>query len=188
MSERSLSPESGDLAIFIMTGTARAMGRPYVLSRFQFTALLLGIIGTGVGWVGMMWNSIEKRPEAILDGEVLVETRPWTPPNQPDANPRLLPSIIVTNRTGEVWENVSVSINKAFVHYHFQPLAPGEAIVAPLERFVTKGGNVNFRPSTQEVRRITVFAQLPSNERAVLNRGVEANSTGWSVKPWSGGR
>ncbi len=102
--------------------------------------------------------------------------------------PRLLPSIVVTNGTSETWENVSVSINKAFVHYHFQPLAPGETLVAPLERFVTKGGNVNFRPSTQEVRRITVFAQLPSNERAVLNRGVEATSTGWSVKPWSGGR
>jgi hypothetical protein len=171
-----------------MTGTALAMGRPYVLSRFQFTALLLGIIGAGVGWVGVMWNSIEKRPEAILDGEVLVETRPWTPPNQPDSPPRLLPSVVVTNRTGERWENVSVSINKAFVHYHFQPLAPGETLVAPLERFVTKGGNVNFRPSTQEVHRITVFAQLPSNERAVLNRGVEATSTGWSVKPWSGGR
>lgn len=188
MSDRFSSPVPSDPSRLIMTGTARAMGRPYVLSRFQFTALLLGIIGAGVGWVGMMWNSIEKRPEAILDGEVLVETRPWIPPNQPDATPRLLPSIIVTNKTGEVWENVSVSINKAFVHYHFQPLDPGETLVAPLERFVTKGGNVNFRPSTQEVRRITVFAQLPSNERAVLNRGVEVTSTGWNVKPWTGGR
>ncbi|MFN5468676.1 MAG: hypothetical protein ACK5AM_11250, partial [Pirellulaceae bacterium] len=88
-----------DQASFIMTGTVRSMGRPYVLSRFQFTALLLGIIGAGVGWVGMMWNSIEKRPEAILDGEVLVETRPWIPPNQPDTPPRLLPSIVVTNGT-----------------------------------------------------------------------------------------
>ncbi|MCA9134477.1 MAG: hypothetical protein KDA45_15010, partial [Planctomycetales bacterium] len=65
------------------------------------------------------------------------------------------------------WEYVNMSINEQFHFYHPDTLAAGEEIFVPLKFFHTKG-NSFFPPESQQVKLLTIYAQIPSGRRAIL--------------------
>jgi hypothetical protein len=107
-------------------------------------------------------------PEPTLNALAKLSVEPWTPDVGESGDFRLMPSITVTNPTADSWGNVSIAINDMFYYYHGEVLSPGESVTTPCEFFVAGVGNVPFRPGSQQVELISVFAQIPSGERAVF--------------------
>lgn len=142
------------------------MNRAPTISRFQLTALLVLISTIPPAFVVSMVAFNRPPPEPRLDVQVEFDVTVIHPRKSPDS-PRILPCVKVRNPTEGTWRNIAVSLNKDFFFYYPEPLGPGEEIVAPLEFFVTKGGNVLFQPGSSSVRRVTVFAQIPDKSRAV---------------------
>ena len=138
------------------------------LTRVQLTGILVGIpiIGLCIAW--MFTLLAPNRPEAKLGADVSINFTNWAPPGKDLSQARLMACVIIENKTDEVWNHVTVALDKQFYYNHHLKLGPGERLACPLETFITKGGNITFRPSTQSVKRVTVFAQVPSGERAVI--------------------
>jgi hypothetical protein len=142
------------------------IGRPLTLSRTQLTLALILLTLLPFGMVVLMWYSLPADKEPVLTAEVKVGPAAW--PAEGTAFARTMPCVLLRNPTDEIWENVSIAINKQFFYYHPDPIPGGQDITIPLEHFRTKG-NQNFPPDLQVVDRLTVFAQLPSGARAILD-------------------
>jgi hypothetical protein len=70
------------------------------------------------------------------------------------------------NPTDQRWQNISMAINSQFYFYSPDPLEPDSDFSVPLAFFKTSG-NQTFRPTTQRIKKLTIYAQLPSGRRAV---------------------
>lgn len=145
------------------------------IGRRQLTALLLGIPLAFVSIAWLLSKTGTIRPEAKLEVEIDVRAEAWTPPKSDGTDTRLYPCVVLKNPTTEPWKNVTIALNKQFYFYAHLPLDAGGVLVTPLEHFVTKGGNITFRPGSQQVHQLTVFAQLPNGERAVYEAPFEGS-------------
>ena len=126
------------------------------------------------GLVVLLYMTFPAGKDPVLQVEVEVQPRAWTGEDPTAA--RLLPSLILRNPTTEPWNNVNMSINEQFYFYHPDPMAAGEEIVVPLKFFHTKG-NQYYPPESQPLKTLTVFAQVPSGARAIVElHGDEIDS------------
>ncbi len=114
-------------------------------------------------------------PEPILGVNVELTVMRYSSTENETADVRLLSAVKVTNTGEGDYRNVAVSLNKQFFYYHPKALAEGESLEVPLEFFVTKGGNVKFQTGNKKVERVTIFAQIESNARAVAERYFDLN-------------
>ena len=111
-----------------------------------------------------VWWVVPATPETQLDAEIHLEPVSW-PPNASDA--RLMPGLRIHNPTTERWTNVSMGINDQFYFYSPDPVEAGGDARIPLAFFRTSG-NQAYRPTTVRMRKLTVYAQLPTGRRAIL--------------------
>ena len=154
------------------------------LSRFQLASLMLALVLIPFSFVIGMALFLKSEPEPKLNAEIELKIDAWTPPGAtPEEKSRLIELLVLRNPTRETWRNVSVSLNEQFFFYHHLPLASGESLTIPLSLFVTKSGSVAFRPATQKISLVTVFAQLPSGERAVFEKEIEQSNRAQSPTP-----
>lgn len=149
---------------------------PSTINRWQLTAILLLVPVIGLATALYFASTLKPRPEAVLEAAVKVEVAVWQSPQGSGSDSRLLPCVLLTNRSNELWRNLSISLNEQFFYYHFQQFEPSMTLTIPLEQFVTKGGNVHFRPATQSVHQVDVFAQIPSGERGVYSQKVKSTT------------
>jgi hypothetical protein len=77
-----------------------------------------------------------------------------------------MPGLRLHNPTDELLRNLSMAINGQFYFYSPEPLAPGSDFSVPLAFFKTSG-NQTYRPTTQHIKKLTIYAQLPSGRRAI---------------------
>ncbi|MCA9128897.1 MAG: hypothetical protein KDB22_17545 [Planctomycetales bacterium] len=136
-----------------------------VLTRNQLTAALVLVTLLPFCMVVIMYATVPETEAPVLDAEIRIGPEAWPSRDAEDA--RIVPSAIVTNPTAEPWQNVNLSINHQF---HFaQPgiIRAGEQFSVPLKFFHTKG-NQYFPPESQRMRTLTIYAQIPSGARAIM--------------------
>jgi hypothetical protein len=138
---------------------------PNVLSRRQLTLALVLVTLIPFVLVVFLYTTLPVGADPVLQADVDVTPRAW--PNDEAPNARLVPSVVLRNPTSEDWGNVNMSINEQFHFYHPETLAAGGEIFVPLKFFHTKG-NAFFPPESQQLRLLTVYAQIPSGRRAIL--------------------
>lgn len=138
---------------------------PNVLSRTQLTAALVLVTLFPFFLVVVLYTTLPVGEDPILQAEVEVGPRAWPSDQATDA--RLVPSVTLRNPTTDDWQNVNMSINEQFHFYHPDALRGGDKISVPLKFFHTKG-NQFFPPESQSLKLLTVYAQIPSGRRAIL--------------------
>lgn len=138
---------------------------PNVMSRGQLTAALVLVTLIPFALVVVLYTSLPVGKDPVLRAAVSIEPRAWPNEQSPDA--RLVPCLIVKNPTVDEWQNVNMSINEQFHFYHPDPMRAGEELFVPLKFFHTKG-NQFFPPESQQVKLLTIYAQIPSGRRAIL--------------------
>ena len=138
---------------------------PGTLTRTQLTAALILVTLIPFCLVVILYTTLPVGADPVLQADVQVGPRAWPSSESPDA--RLVPCVILRNPTGDPWENVNMSINEQFHFFHPETIAPGKEIFVPLKFFHTKG-NAFFPPESQTLKLLTIYAQVPSGRRAIL--------------------
>jgi hypothetical protein len=142
------------------------------LSLTCFIALCILIpVSFGLGLA--LW--MEKIPEPPLNALVRMDVM-WITAKSAQDPQRLVPAISVRNTTEESWRNLSIGINKQFYAQEPKGIPAGESITLPLEAFVARNGSVRFPPDQQDVKHVTVFAQIGTGARAVSEFSIPANA------------
>ena len=136
------------------------------LSRNQLTAALVLVTLIPFGLVVLLYMTMPDTPDPVLDAEVTVGPRAW--PNDHALNARMVPCAIVRNPTRDEWNRVNLMINAQFDYSYPKPVRGGEEIFVPLKFFHAKG-NRFYPPQSQELKQLTIFAQIPSGARAILD-------------------
>ncbi len=149
--------------------------RPYTLSKLQLTAALVLVTLLPFGLVVLMYTSMPSTPDPELQVDLQVGPRAWASSQSGDL--RLVPCVILKNPTQDTWNYLNLSVNHQFHFTHPDPVKPDEEVVIPLKFFHTKG-NAFFPPESQELKELTVFAQIPSGARAIAE--VSGTELGFS--------
>jgi hypothetical protein len=140
---------------------------------------MVGLVTIPFSFVIGMAMFLKPAPEAKLDAEVSIKIDVWKPKeSNAEDRTRLIELLVVHNPTQDTWRNVAMALNKQFYFSYHEPVPSGATVSIPLSFFVTKSGSVSFRPATQKVNMVTVFAQVPSGERAVFERTVDPDELG----------
>ena len=138
---------------------------PSVLSRQQLTAALILVTLLPFCLVVVLYSTFPTTEDPVLQAEVSVGPRAW--PNDFSPEARVVPSLILKNPTQDAWNNVNLSINEQFHFFHPDPLPANGEIFIPLKFFHTKG-NQFYPPDSQPLNLLTIYAQIPSGARAIL--------------------
>jgi hypothetical protein len=128
--------------------------------------------------VVVLYSTLPEWKDPVLQAQVSIGPRAWPKPEAPDA--RLVPSAVLKNPTQEDWQNVNLSINEQFHFTHPGSIKAGEEIVVPLKFFHTKG-NQYFPPESQPLKLLTIYAQIPSGARAILE--VDGSQLAQGLQP-----
>jgi hypothetical protein len=154
------------------------------LNRRSLTLLiaLSILIPVGFGLGLALW--MRKIPEPPLEALVRLDVM-WIEPKTDRQAQRLVPAISVRNTTTESWRNLSIGLNKQFYAQEPKGIASGQTITLPLEAFVARNGSVRFPPDQQEVKHVTVFAQILTGARAVSDFDIPADAMGTMTAPRS---
>lgn len=134
------------------------------LSPRWLTFSLIAVALVPVILVATVWWAIPAKPEPRLAAEVFFEPVAW--PRDPSGNVRLMPGLRIHNPTSERWTNLSMGINNQFFFYSPEPLDAGGDFSVPLSFFRTSG-NQPYRPTVVRIKKLTIYAQLPSGRRAI---------------------
>lgn len=145
--------------------TPETVKLPRALTRTQLTAALILITLLPFCLVVVLYVTLPAFEDPVLQVEANVGPRAWPNEFSPDA--RVVPSLVLRNPTDQDWENVNLSINEQFHFLHPETLRAGEEIFIPLKFFHTKG-NQFFPPESQELKLLTVYAQIPTGARAIV--------------------
>lgn len=148
-----------------MTDSADTKAKlPNTLSSRQLTVGLISLTLIPFMFVVLLYFSVPGTRDPVLDVSAQVAPRTWQ--SEDGSQTRLLPSLVVRNPTGEVWNNVNFAVNDQFYYYHPDPLQPDQELSIPLKFFHTKG-NQFYPPESQPLKTITVYAQIGSGARAI---------------------
>ncbi len=147
---------------------------PTTLSRKQLTWALILVTLLPFGLVVLMYSTMPsvEDPELLVD--VRVGPRAW--PDEQAENARIVPCVILRNPTQEDWNYLNLSINHQFHFTHPDMVKPDDEVVVPLKFFHTKG-NSFFPPESQELKELTIYAQIPSGARAIAE--IEGSQLGF---------
>lgn len=137
---------------------------PPSLSRRQLTLALVFVTLVPPLLAVALYLAFPGGEDPVLEVEAEVGPRAW--PGGDASEAHLLPCLILRNPTDQHWNNVSLSINEQYHFYHPDAMQPGEEIVVPL-RFFTTSGSRYFRPESQQIDLLTVYAQIPTGARAI---------------------
>lgn len=140
-------------------------GLPRTLSHKQLTAALILVTLLPFCFVVALYFTLPKIDDPVLDVDVRIGSRAWPNDSSPDA--RLVPCVILRNPTEEPWENLNMSINEQFHFFHPATVRPNEEVFVPLKFFSTKG-NAYFPPESQQLKLLTIYAQVSSGARAIV--------------------
>ncbi len=167
----SQEPESTESSIETSSAESQSLKLPNTLSRNQLTAALILITLLPFCLVVVLYFSFPSFTDPLLQADARVGPMAWPNSESPDA--RIVPSLILKNSTDEAWTNVNLSINKQFHFFHPYPIQAGEEIFVPLKFFHTKG-NQYYPPESQPLKLLTIYAQIPSGARAIVEIAGEA--------------
>lgn len=137
------------------------------LSKKQLTAALIVVTLLPFSLVVLLYSTLPDIKDPVLKAVVRIGPMAW--PNDTAKDARVVPCVIVTNPTKDAWRNVNLSINHQF---HFakndkDEVRAGEEFFIPLKFFHTKG-NQYYPPENQRLKELTIYAQIPSGARAII--------------------
>jgi hypothetical protein len=142
------------------------MPQPPRLSAFALTLALAATIVSTLGILGIYaWKFGRAREKSL---PVTVEIGQFPVPTLDGGVAVLAPAIRLRNQSDAPIPNLAITVNKDFHLYRDSPMPEQGELVLPLEIFKTKS-NQTFRPQSMEVRKITVYGQLPSHARGVID-------------------
>ena len=136
-----------------------------VLKPWQLTLTLILVTLAPFSLVVLLYKSFPVGKDPVLDASMSVIAKAWPNPDAPNA--RLVPGVLLKNTSDGSWDNINMSINDQFHYAHVGQLAGGKDMFVPLKFFRTKG-NQDFPPDYQPFRLLTVYAQIPSKARAIV--------------------
>lgn len=147
-----------------MDSTNSIPNPPAALTRTQLTLALVLVTLIPFSLVVVMYTTMPSFTDPRLVVDVQIGPRAWPGPDAPDA--RIVPCVILRNPTGEPWNYLNMSINHQFHFTHPDLVPPGSEVIVPLKFFHTKG-NSYFPPESQDLKELTIYAQVPSGARAI---------------------
>jgi hypothetical protein len=153
-----------------MSDIQQTASLPNTLSRRQLTIGLILLTLIPFSFVVLMYLTLPTSKDPLLEVQVEIGPRTWV--SNDGTQTRLLPSLILRNPTGDLWRNVNLSLNEQFYYYHPDPVQAGEELVIPLKFFHTKG-NQFYPPESQPLKKLMIFAQVPSGARAIREMEIE---------------
>ncbi len=140
---------------------------PNTLTRTQLTVGLIVLTLAPFALVVWMYTTMPDVRDPVLEVDVLVGPRAIENKQSRDTpDTRVLPCVTLTNPTEEPWNYLNVSINHQFHYTHPDTVPPGGEVVVPLAAFHTKG-TAYFPPESQELKELTIYAQIASGARAI---------------------
>lgn len=140
---------------------------PNTLTRTQLTVALIALTLAPFALVVVMYTTMPDVRDPVLEVDVVVGPRAIE--NRQSAgtpDTRVLPCVTLINPTDESWNYLNMSINHQFHYTHPDTVSPGGQVVVPLAAFHTKG-TAYFPPESQELKELTIYAQIPSGARAI---------------------
>lgn len=152
----------------MMTTTEADSGIPPgipTLSKWQLTAALILVTLLPFLTVVVMYSTIPSFDDPVLEAKVEIGPRAW--PSQSDPNARIVPCVILKNPTEGSWNYLNMSVNHQFHFTHPDIVPPDGEVVVPLKFFHTKG-NAYFPPESQKLKELTIYAQITTGARAIL--------------------
>lgn len=144
--------------------------KPRSLSRTQLTAALFLVTLIPFCLVVVMYNTMPEFRDPVLQAEVAVGPRAW--PNDQAEDARIVPCVVLSNPTKESWNYLNMSVNHQFHFTHPDEVPPGGEVFVPLKFFHTKG-NAFYPPESQDLKELTIYAQVKSGARAILELSGE---------------
>mgnify|MGYP003331724580 CR=1 FL=1 len=140
---------------------------PNTLTRTQLTVGLIVLTLAPFALVVFMYKTMPDVRDPVLEVDVLVGPRAIENKQSRDTpDTRVLPCVTLTNPTEEPWNYLNLSINHQFHYTHPDTVPPGGEVVVPLAAFHTKG-TAYFPPESQELKELTIYAQIASGARAI---------------------
>ncbi|MFK7738205.1 MAG: hypothetical protein AB8B50_19410 [Pirellulaceae bacterium] len=136
-----------------------------ILSKWQLTAALILVTLLPFLTVVMMYSTIPSFDDPVLEANVQIGPRAW--PSRNDPNARIVPCVILKNPTDGSWNYLNMSVNHQFHFTHPDLVHPNDEVVVPLKFFHTKG-NAYFPPESQKLKELTIYAQISTGARAIL--------------------
>lgn len=137
------------------------------LSRTWLTVCLVSVTLIPAAIAATVWLAVPATPEPQLSAEVSFEPMVWPPTAATTGeSATMMPAVHLHNPTDQLWRNVEMSINGQFYFYCPEPIPAQGDFRVPLAFFKTSG-NQTYRPSGQRIKKLTIYAQLPSGGRAI---------------------
>jgi len=127
-----------------------------------FVVMIVGPISCGL----LLSYFTARKPEPPLAALVRLDSM-WISTKDIEEKQRLVPCIVIKNSSQESWRNLSIGLNEQFYSSEPKGILAGESRSIPLEVFVARNGSVRFPVGNRDIKLVTVFAQIPSGERAV---------------------
>ncbi len=156
------------------------MTAPRTLSAKQLTVLMLALVLIPIGCGVLLYFNSPAVGEPPLPAEVKLSTM-WIETEEDSR--RLVPCIIVRNKSDSTVSKLSVGLNEQFYSTGNMSLEPDAEVSIPLESFIARNGSVRFPVGNRTIRKITLFAQLGSGARGISEFLVpepsESKHTDW---------
>ncbi len=138
------------------------------LSRTWLTVCLVAVTLVPISLATTLWVAVPSSPEPTLPAQVTLQAITWPPPEKGSEEVKFLPGVTVFNPTDETWKNISLAINDQYNFYYPNELRGNSQFSIPLAFFQTSGEKM-YRPGLRPIKELTVYAQLPSGKRAILD-------------------
>jgi hypothetical protein len=152
------------------------------ISAKQLTFLMLGLIfGPVACGLLLFWNSAPL-PEPQLPALVRFDTT-WI--EKKDEERRLVPCIMIKNDSNSDWGKLSIGLNEQFYSTGNMRLSGNEEVAIPLETFIARNGSIRFPVGTRPISLVTIFAQMESGARGVVEIQIEDDTSKTWLAPKS---
>ncbi len=100
---------------------------------------------------------------------MVIKVGQYAVPLQGTGGQILKEAVQVSNTSDVELTRVSLSVNGFYHLYYDLPLKPGEPVSFPLDAFMNKA-NKPYLPKEMQVKKVTVYGQLPSGARGVREK------------------
>ena len=152
------------------------------ISAKQLTFLMLGLIfGPVACGLLLFWNTAPL-PEPQLPALVRFDTT-WI--EKKDEERRLVPCIMIKNDSNSDWGKLSIGLNEQFYSTGNMRLGANEEVAIPLQTFIARNGSVRFPVGTRPISLVTIFAQMASGARGVVEIQIEDDTSKTWLAPKS---
>jgi hypothetical protein len=92
---------------------------------------------------------------------------------------------MIKNDSNSDWGKLSIGLNEQFYSTGNMRLSGNEEVAIPLETFIARNGSIRFPVGTRPISLVTIFAQMESGARGVVEIQIEDDTSKTWLAPKS---